>query len=81
MEANGIEVAAIGTEFNVNSWKEKNVESVLVKGRVRVESETEQVILKPNQLAVCDVNTNGIVAKDVDIRKYIDWKNGISFLV
>jgi len=49
---------------------------VLVKGRVGVENGTSQVMLKPNQLAVCDVETSGIVVKEVDIRKYIDWTNG-----
>ena len=76
VEANGVEVAAVGTEFNVNSRKEKVVASVLVKGRVEVENGTRQVMLTPNQLAVCDVETNGIVVKEVDVRKYIDWKNG-----
>lgn len=76
VEANGVEVAAVGTEFNVNSRKEKVVESVLVKGRVGVENGIRQVMLKPNQLAVCDVETSGIVVKEVDIRKYIDWTNG-----
>ena len=76
VEANGVEVAAVGTEFNVNSRKEKVVESVLVKGRVEVENGTRQVMLTPNQLVVCDVETSGIVVKEVDVRKYIDWKNG-----
>ena len=76
VEANGVEVAAVGTEFNVNSRKEKIVESVLVKGRVGVGNGIRQVMLKPNQLAVCDVETSGIVVKEVDIRKYIDWTNG-----
>ena len=69
-------VEANGTEFNVNSRKKKVVESVLVKGRVEVENEIRQVMLNPNQLAVCDVETNGIIVKEVDVRKYIDWKNG-----
>ena len=76
VEANGIDVVAVGTEFNVNSRKKKVVESVLVKGRVEVENEIRQVMLNPNQLAVCDVETNGIMVKEVDVRKYIDWKNG-----
>ncbi|WP_455511169.1 FecR domain-containing protein [Butyricimonas paravirosa] len=76
VEVNGVEVAAVGTEFNVNSRKEKVVESVLVKGQVEVVNGTRQVMLTPNQLAVCDVETNGIVVKEVDVRKYIDWKNG-----
>lgn len=76
VEANRVDVVAVGTEFNVNSRKEKVVESVLVKGRVEVENGIRQVMLNPNQLAVCDVETNGIMVKEVDVRKYIDWKNG-----
>ena len=64
VEANGIDVVAVGTEFNVNSRKKKVVESVLVKGRVEVENEIRQVMLNPNQLAVCDVETNGIIVKE-----------------
>ena len=48
VEANGIDVVAVGTEFNVNSRKEKVVASVLVKGRVEVENGTRQVMLTPN---------------------------------
>ena len=76
VEANGIEVQAVGTEFNVNSRKEKVVESVLIRGRVEVGNRIRQVTLSLNQLAICDVETNEIEVKDVDIRKYVDWKNG-----
>lgn len=74
--ANGVDVVAVGTEFNVNSRRDKVVESVLVKGRVEVKSGIRQVVLEPNQLAVCSTETNGIVVTDVDVRKYVDWKNG-----
>lgn len=81
MEANGVEVAAVGTEFNVNSRKEKVVESVLVKGRVEVENGTRQVMLTPNQLVVCDVETSGIVVKRLMSESTSIGKTGILFLV
>ena len=76
VKANGVDVVAIGTEFCVNAREKNVVESVLVKGLVEVENGIRQVMLNPNQLAVCDVVTREILVKNVDIRKYIDWKNG-----
>ena len=66
----------MGTEFCVNTRKENKVESVLVEGKVNVRKGDDGVMLQPNQLAVYDVRTNRIEVKNVDVRKYIDWKNG-----
>ena len=63
VEANGWKWRQSGrnsTEFPEGEGRE----SVLVKGRVGVENGTSQVMLKPNQLAVCDVETSGIVVKE-----------------
>lgn len=76
VEVNGIEVCALGTEFNVNSYAEQQVKSVLVKGKISVGKEDERVIVKPSQLAVYDCVTGKTVVEEVDVRKYIDWKDG-----
>ena len=76
VDVDGVEVRAVGTEFCVNTRKENKVESVLVEGKVNVRKEDDGVMLEPNQLAVYDVRTNRIEVKNVDVRKYIDWKNG-----
>lgn len=76
VDVDGVEVRAVGTEFCVNTRKENKVESVLVEGKVNVRKGDDGVMLEPNQLAVYDVRTNRIEVKNVDVRKYIDWKNG-----
>ncbi len=74
--AGGMEVCALGTEFNVNTYAERFVESVLVKGKISVGKEDRRVTLRPAQLAVYDRETGQTDVKDVDIRKYVDWKSG-----
>ena len=74
--ANGVEVSALGTEFNVNTYTERFVKSVLVRGKICVGKEESQVVLNPDQLAVYDRQTGRTEVKDVDVRKYIDWKSG-----
>lgn len=74
--AGGMEVCALGTVFNVNTYAERFVESVLVKGKISVGKEDRRVTLWPAQLAVYDRETGQTDVKDVDIRKYVDWKSG-----
>ena len=74
--AGGMEVCALGTVFNVNAYAERSVESVLVKGKISVGKEDRRVTLRPAQLAVYDRETGQTDVKDVDIRKYVDWKSG-----
>lgn len=74
--ADGMEVSAFGTEFNVNTYAERFVESVLVEGKISVGKEEGRVTLRPAQLAVYDRETGRMEVKDVDVRKYIDWKSG-----
>ena len=74
--AGGMEVCALGTVFNVNAYAERFVESVLVKGKISVGKEDRRVTLRPAQLAVYDRETGQTDVKDVDIRKYVDWKSG-----
>lgn len=76
VDVDGLEIRALGTEFNVNTRKKDKVESVLVKGEVDVRKGNCGAGLHPNQLAIYDLQTNRIVVADVDVRKYIAWKDG-----
>jgi ferric-dicitrate binding protein FerR (iron transport regulator) len=76
VEVNGVEITALGTEFCVNSYSDRYVKSVLVQGKIEVESGDKQVVLRPNQLAVYDRSTRQAKVQQVDVRKYIDWKTG-----
>lgn len=76
VEVNGVEVKALGTEFNVNTRKKDKIESVLVKGEINVRKGECGALVHPNQLAVYDLQTNRIEVAHVDVRKYISWKDG-----
>lgn len=76
VDVDGLEIRALGTEFNVNTRKKDKVESVLVKGEVDVRKGNCGAELHPNQLAIYDLQVNRIVVADVDVRKYIAWKDG-----
>ncbi len=74
--ADGVEVCALGTEFDVNSYAERFVKSVLVKGKISVGTAEKRVLLRPDHLAVYDRRTGQTEVTPVDVRKYIDWKSG-----
>lgn len=53
MEANGIEVKVYGTQFNVNTRRDDQIQTTLVEGSVSVRPKgLAEVMLKPNQQAV-----------------------------
>lgn len=74
--ANG-DVHDYGTEFNVNTMKEKGVTSVvLVKGKVGVSSKHgKEYLLKPGDMATLQAGrTPGI--QQVDVNLYTSWNTG-----
>lgn len=75
----------LGTEFNVSSYKnENNTSTVLVEGSVDVYHAQEEYIsgavrLVPGQRAVFE--NNEIAVAQVNVEKYIAWKEGKLFFV
>lgn len=74
--AGGVEVEALGTEFCVNTHEGDKVQAVLVEGRIGVDRGGRGVRLWPNQLAVYDNKRDVIDVTEVDVRKYVAWKDG-----
>lgn len=80
-----IDTKVFGTKFNVSTYANINVtEVVLVEGRVGVQENIENrknkndyLIIKPSQKAYKLNNSENISVVDVDIDKYIAWKDGI----
>lgn len=66
-----------GTEFNLNTYKNNEIQAVLVKGSVgfKANRTAGEVRLKPNQLGVADEATGKTEVKDVDVYPYIAWKS------
>jgi ferric-dicitrate binding protein FerR (iron transport regulator) len=72
--AGDISVEALGTQFNVNTYKNEPVGSAtLVQGSVLVSSGKNENILKPGQQA--QITTNGFKVVETDATNAIAWKN------
>lgn len=75
VESGSQKIEVLGTKFNVNAYEdETGIKTTLIEGKVRVTTENETVILKPNQ--EFDLGADGISTKKVDVESAIDWKNG-----
>lgn len=75
VRTNGAAIKVLGTEFNVNTHNTKGVQTVLVQGRVEIDSKGNQpIVLKPGELA--EVNAGQVKIKAVNIRKYTAWRYG-----
>ena len=74
----GIEVKVYGTEFNMNTYQEGVVQTVLVQGKVGIRANVtgQECMLAPKQLAEYTKETGMIRVKEVDPYKYIAWKDG-----
>ena len=64
-----------GTSFNVSSYTEDIIESVvLVSGKVAVENKERSLILNPNEMAL--ISDGEISHEIVNVSEYISWKSG-----
>lgn len=82
VNANELKVEVLGTSFNVASFDDDNQsEVVLVKGKVALFSEngnnkTAYGILNSGQRAVYEKRTQKVFTEEVDVEKYIAWREG-----
>ena len=71
------QIKVYGTSFDVNSYNPNDIRIVLVEGKIGIHhSETEEVILHPNQLARITEKEGVIVKKDINVNYYIAWQEG-----
>lgn len=70
-------VRVYGTEFNVNAYNPRRIKTVLVRGAVGFKAGTMDAerMLKPNELAITDMESGKSEIRGVDIHPYIAWKN------
>lgn len=76
VSADKIQVRVTGTVFNIQARREGYVETVLVEGTVGIWSQGNETRLHPNQLAIYDVQKEGISVKEVDTWPYVSWRSG-----
>lgn len=69
-------ISVLGTTFNINAYEEnEDIKTTLVEGCVKVDYNNQDIILKPNEQAICE-NEN-IRCLKVDVTKYNSWVNGV----
>jgi transmembrane sensor len=76
--ANGTEIEALGTHFNVNAYKEDPaVLATLLEGSIRVSAQGNQQMVRPGEQAVITPSATGIgLNMDIDLDEVVAWKNG-----
>lgn len=70
-------IRVLGTHFNIMAYKEeKNSQTTLLEGALRVEGPVQQVLLKPGQQGML-ANTSGeLTVREVDTQEAVAWMHG-----
>lgn len=74
----GMRVQVYGTSFNVNMHQAKEIQTVLLEGKVGIKtSASREYILKPGELIRFDRESGMVEIRSVDARQYTAWTKGI----
>lgn len=74
---NGIEVAVLGTHFNINAYAdESSIKTTLVEGAVKVTADHQSLLLSPGQQAQVDKAGEMTLIKKANLDVATAWKNG-----
>ena len=82
VNANELKVEVLGTSFNVVSFDDDTQsEVVLVTGKVALSSENGKIVnefgtILPGQRAIYEKEQKKIVTEEVNVEKYIAWRDG-----
>lgn len=82
VETNRLSVQALGTSFDVKNYEEEDqISTVLMTGKVKVESEKDCIFLEPNEKVTFNKTTGSMRKSTIeDAGGYADWKfNLLSF--
>lgn len=78
IHTNEVTTTVLGTSFNINTQDKEHISVTVATGKVRVASDHDnEVILTPKQQATYNPTTQTITTKEVSIKRYLDWKDGI----
>lgn len=80
VKVNGVEIQVLGTQFNVNAYKDEGVlRTTLIEGAVQVSMPTtiEPILMTPGQqFLLKNGEGEGQLLGNVDVEEAIAWKNG-----
>ena len=70
-------VTVLGTSFNTRAYpEEKQSQTTLAEGSVRIYSPGSSMLLKPGEQAEVKALSGEMVKKEVDVKTFTSWKNG-----
>lgn len=71
-------IEVLGTEFNIKAYKDESVVfTTLVEGKVAIDVNGKNQILKPSEQSLLNTETSEISVKIVDVYNEISWKEGM----
>lgn len=74
---NGMEIAVLGTHFNINAYTEENsIKTTLVEGAVKVTADHQSLLLSPGQQAQVNKAGEMTLIKKANLDVATAWKNG-----
>ena len=72
-----MDIEALGTAFNVRAYpEEKNISTVLLEGKIKVNSQGQNRILTENQRAIIDKTVHTFSTDKVFAVDFVQWKDG-----
>lgn len=72
-----ISVQVYGTEFNINTNKNRYVEALLVSGSVGVTDHYGETMIKPNELYCLNKESGVSKVEVVDVDEFLAWREGM----
>lgn len=77
VRSEGQTIKVLGTKFNVKAYKDDGFyQTTLIEGAVSVETDTEQLVIKPGQQAIYHPDQE-LVIESVDTSMVTAWRNGL----
>ena len=70
-------VTVLGTSFNIRAYpEEKQSQTTLAEGSVRIYSPGSSMLLKPGEQAEVNALSGEMVKKEVEVKSFTSWKDG-----
>lgn len=78
VNASGLEIVVLGTEFNVSAYPEhEEVSATLVKGKLMAKSNSQHVLIKPDQNLIFSKNDGEMRVEEMtDLSPKVGWTEG-----
>jgi ferric-dicitrate binding protein FerR (iron transport regulator) len=78
VQVNGMEVAVLGTHFNVKAYDDENeVKTTLLEGSVKLKLNNKEILMVPGQQARTTDKDHFDVIPNVNLEQVVAWKNGL----